>query len=191
VTIILLDPEPSVLLTRRFLSRLLHPDQRRARLLTALLTAFLLAGHLAACQTFDTATPTPQRDLVAERIAASSERIARHLDRLNRIEAAHAPQMPPPVVPSRIPPALRQPITLKGYTGPLHAAARSLADHVAWTVVETGHRPSTPILVTIDADAEPWFDVVQSIGTQAGARATVQIDPNRRVIAIAYPTADQ
>jgi hypothetical protein len=55
-----------------------------------------------------------------------------------------------------------------------------------WRASLPVRKPTTPIIVTIDASAKTLFDILREGGAQCGSRADVIIDPINRVVAVRY-----
>ena len=62
--------------------------------------------------------------------------------------------------------------------------AGALADRIGWSYAAPG--PDAPAMptVTVDANGVTVLDVFRSIGTQAGDRATLLVDPDRRMVQV-------
>ena len=86
--------------------------------------------------------------------------------------------------PARAAPAeLHKPIVWR-WSGPMDQAAKALADKIGWSYAAPGpDAPAMPV-VSVDANGASILDVFRSIGTQAGSRATLLVDPDRRIIQV-------
>ena len=156
----------------------------RASVLTGLL-AGPLAGPLTGCASWPTAPasavsssgnePDPAEILVPEmRLVEAVERAERALASLARAVPAPDPESGLPDVRS-VPTALRTPVTLD-WTGPVEALAADLARRAGYRFAEAGRPPARPLIVSVEADAQPLIAVLRGAGLRAGAAATLTVD---------------
>lgn len=144
------------------------------RLCSLAATGLLIA--LAGCATH----PTDRSDVDAEAAANPEVALLRSFDRVDRAMAAmRATARPGQVAPSE----LQKPIVWR-WSGPMDQAAKALADRIGWSYAAPG--PDAPAMptVTVDANGTTVLDVFRSIGTQAGERATLLVDPDRRIVQV-------
>ena len=144
------------------------------RLCSLAATGLLIA--LAGCATH----PTDRSDVDAEAAANPEVALLRSFDRVDRAMAAmRATARPGQVAPSE----LQKPIVWR-WSGPMDQAAKALADRIGWSYAAPG--PDAPAMptVTVDANGTTVLDVFRSIGTQAGDRATLLVDPDRRIVQV-------
>lgn len=124
--------------------------------------------------------PGDRIDIDAEAMANPEVALLRSFDRVDRAMAA----MQTSSRPGRVPPAeLNKPIVWR-WSGPMDQAAKAIAEKVGWSYAAPG--PDAPPMpaVTVDANGTSVLDVLRSIGTQAGDRATLLVDPDRRIIQV-------
>lgn len=141
----------------------------------SLATAGLLIA-LAGCASH----PTDRSDVDAEATANPEVALLRSFDRVDRAMAAmRATARPGQVAPSE----LQKPIVWR-WSGPMDQAAKALADRIGWSYAAPG--PDAPAMptITVDANGTSILDVFRSIGTQAGNRATLLVDPDRRIVQV-------
>ena len=164
-----------------------------------LLCAVVLSGPLAGCVSW---TPEPPAARVATGPAAAGTfalemRLVEAVERaeLALASLAHAvpaldPQSRLPDVRS-VPAALRTPVTLD-WTGPMEALADELARWAGYRFAEAGRPPARPLIVSVEADAQPLIAVLRDAGLRAGAAATLIVDAERRTILLdwAAPEGD-
>lgn len=144
------------------------------RLCSLAATGLLIA--LAGCAIH----PTDRSDVDAEAAANPEVALLRSFDRVDRAMAAmRATARPGQVAPSE----LQKPIVWR-WSGPMDQAAKALADRIGWSYAAPG--PDAPAMptVTVDANGTTVLDVFRSIGTQAGDRATLLVDPDRRIVQV-------
>ena len=96
---------------------------------------------------------------------------------------------PPPVRSGAVvPEELQRPIAF-AWNGPLADGVRKLADVVGYRVVvssvEGVERPQ-PVPVSLNLPATTVVDAFAALGEQAGAYATVQLDPASRTVQVVH-----
>ena len=152
-------------------------------LLRASALPVLLAGPLAGCMSWtpEPVTVAPVRtDPVEIRLVEAVERAERALASLARAVPAPDPESRLPDARS-VPAALRTPVTLD-WTGPVEALADELARRAGYRFAEAGRPPARPLIVSVEADAQPLIAVLRDAGLRAGAAATLTVDVERRTV---------
>ena len=153
-------------------------------LLRAAVLPVLLAGPLAGCVSWAPEPPAavaPVRtDPVEMRLVEAVERAERALASLARTVPAPDPESGLPDARS-VPAALRTPETLD-WTGPVEALAEELAGRAGYRFAEAGRPPARPLIVSVEADAQPLIAVLRDAGLRAGAAATLTVDAERQTI---------
>lgn len=88
-----------------------------------------------------------------------------------------------PVVPAE----LQRPETF-AWSGPIDIGAKALADKVGYRLVvtQTIAGPSQPILVSVNMANARLVDDFEALGTAAGPRATVIVDPLRHTVEVQH-----
>ena len=157
---------------------------RIVALLRASALPVLLAGPLAGCVSWTSeppATVAPVRaDPVEIRLVEAVERAERALASLARAVPAPDPESGLPDARS-VPAALRTPVTLD-WTGPVEALAEELARRADYRFAEAGRPPARPLIVSVEADAQPLIAVLRDAGLRAGAAATLTVDAAARTV---------
>lgn len=140
----------------------------------------LLAGAAALLLASGCATKPAAPDVDAEGMANPEVALQRTLSRVAKatadLYATRAGERP--VVPSE----LQRPLTWR-FSGPMDEAARVMANHLGYAFTAPDAGPALPA-VRIEARDMPALDVFRTIGMQAGDRATVAVDPQRRVVEV-------
>ena len=150
-----------------------------------------LAGPLTGCASWPTAPasagspsgdePDPAETLAPEmRLVEAVERAERALASLARTVPAQDPESGLPDARS-VPVALRTPVTLD-WTGPVEALAEELARRAGYRFAEAGRPPARPLIVSVEADAQPLIAVLRDAGLRAGAAATLTVDAAGRTV---------
>lgn len=85
-----------------------------------------------------------------------------------------------------VPQGLEKPLTL-AWTGDLESLIFIIGKETGWKVIEpTGLRVS-PVVIAINAQNKPAFEVLRDVGAIAGTAADVVISVNSRTLGVAYP----
>ena len=146
--------------------------------------AGLLAGPLAGCVSWSSGPPP-----VAAPAAANSDpaemRLVEAVERAERALASLARAAPDPEsrLPDArsVPAALRTPVTLD-WTGPVEALAEELARRAGYRFAKAGRPPARPLIVSVEADAQPLIAVLRDAGLRAGSAATLTVDAANRTV---------
>ena len=153
------------------------------------LVAGPLAGPLAGCVSWMPEPPAvraangpgaAETPLPEMRLVEAVERAERALATLARAVSAPDPESRLPDARS-VPAALRTPVTLD-WTGPVEALAEELARRAGYRFAEAGRPPARPLIISVEADAQPLIAVLRDAGLRAGAAATLTVDAERRTI---------
>ena len=153
-----------------------------SRLLPALMGLLGLAGCATGGPTTEIATPGMPNPEIALR--QSMEQVGQQLSQLGGVSRADLTARRGRVVPEE----LQRPIAF-AWNGPLADGVRKLADVVGYRVVvssaEGVERPQ-PVPVTVNLPATTVVDAFAALGEQAGAYATVQLDPASRTVQVVH-----
>ena len=91
-----------------------------------------------------------------------------------------------PAMPAVIPAELRRPATWS-WSGPLDAGAKVLADRIGYRLVVTGQLTgATPVSVAVAMQYARILDLFEALGTAAGTRATVIVDPDHHQVEVRH-----
>lgn len=140
-------------------------------------------------------TATVDRQMVAEpdpiglRLASAVDRASAALQTLASVEQARNPAASVQAAPNA-PQELRRVVSLD-WNGPIEPVVRKLADRAGYKFQILGDTPPVPIVVTVRSVEKSVIDVLRDIGLQAGSRADIIVDAERRMVEINYaPIAD-
>jgi defect in organelle trafficking protein DotD len=136
--------------------------------------ALIAAGLLSGCVSVTPVPTTVEMPGMPNPEAALQQSI-RHVD----AEMAELGQLNPStteVAQPVLPEDLRRTVTFT-WKGPLDAGVAKLAASIGYTFYTTGPAPQQPLNVAIQISSVPIYQVFQALGEEAGARATVQLDP--------------
>jgi defect-in-organelle-trafficking protein DotD len=85
-----------------------------------------------------------------------------------------------PVVPSE----LERPVQFV-WNGPLDAGVKKLADSIGYSIVVSGPATPQPLIVAVNVDGQV-LGAFQALGMQAGAAATVDVDPPHHQVQVVH-----
>ena len=123
-------------------------------------------------------------DPVALRLAAAVDRASSALQTLASVEQARNPGVSLQVPPSA-PQELRRTGSME-WVGPIEPVAQSLADRAGYQMQINGDKPPVPLVVSVQAREKSVVEVLRDLGLQAGRRADIVVDPERRVVELNY-----
>ena len=152
-------------------------------------SSFLLAAALS-CMLTACAGYKVDQQLVAEpdpvglRLAAAVDRASAALQTLASVEQARNPGVSVQAVPNA-PQELRRTVSID-WVGPIEPLTRSLADRAGYQVQINGDRPPVPVVVSVQAREKSVVEVLRDLGLQAGQRADIIVDPDRRIVELNY-----
>ncbi len=149
------------------------------------LSSALIALTLSACapQKVDqqlVATPDP----VALRLASAVDKASVALQTLASVEQARNPNVSVATFPSA-PQELRRTVSVDWH-GPIEPITRQLADRAGYQLQVNGDVPPAPVVVSIYARQKSVVEVLRDVGLQAGQRADIVVDTERRVVELNY-----
>ena len=150
------------------------------------LSVAVLSTSLAAC----TLPTKVDQQLVAEpdpislRLASAVDRASAALQTLASVEQARNPGVSIQTVPYA-PQELRRTVSVN-WVGPIEPIARSLADRAGYALQINGDVPPVPLVVSLQAKQKSVVEVLRDIGLQAGQRADIAVDPERKLVELNY-----
>ncbi len=138
----------------------------------------VLGGALAGCA-HQVVRPA---DPVLTGIHRAADRIALALTRLSRMKQASIHHVQSYPIPRG---ALATPIQMN-WSGRLLPAVRAVAALVGhgWTVRRVGRPPVAPLIVSVHVQKTPAYEVLESLGWQAGRQAGVVVNLQARLIEV-------
>lgn len=123
-------------------------------------------------------------DPVSLRLASAVDRASAALQTLASVEQARHPQAAIQTVPVA-PPELRRTVSLE-WVGPIEPLTRRLAERAGYQVQVNGDMPPVPVVITVQAKQKSVIEVLRDVGLQAGRRADVVVDPERKMVELNY-----
>ena len=144
-----------------------------------------LAGSLTGCAQYKVDQQlVAEPDPVALRLSSAVDKASAALQTLASVEQSRNPganlQMPPSA-----PVELRRTISVE-WTGSIEPITRTRADRAGYQMQVNGNRPPVPVVVSLVAHDKSVVEVLRDVGLQAGQRADVVVDPERRVVELNY-----
>lgn len=155
-------------------------EMRKVRRVPALLGLGLLAGCAATNVPTDVATTgMPNAELALRR---TLDQVNADMAQIGGMQpasyVASAPTMP--VVPAE----LEKPVQFV-WNGPLDAGVKKLADSIGYSVAVSGPQNPQPLIVAVNVNGQV-LGAFQALGTQAGAVATVEVDPLHHQVQVVH-----
>lgn len=123
-------------------------------------------------------------DPVSLRLASAVDRASAALQTLASVEQARNPGVSVSQVPYA-PQELRRTVSVN-WVGPIEPIARSLADRAGYAFQVNGDMPPVPLVVSVIAKQKSVVEVLRDVGLQAGQRADIAVDPERKVVELNY-----
>ena len=133
-------------------------------------TALIVAG-CAGVTPVPTTVAVPGMPNPEEALRQSMQHVDAEMAKLGRLSPAVA-RVVQPVMPEDL-----QRIVSFEWNGPLDQAVAKLAASVGYTFYTTGPANPQPLDIAVRLSSVPAYQVFQTLGAEAGTRATVQLDP--------------
>ena len=142
----------------------------RLPVVPALISALLATG-CAGVNAVPTTVAIPGMPNPEEALRQSMQHVDAEMAELGRLSPMVARQMQP------VMPADLQRLVSFEWSGPLDQGVARLAASIGYTFYATVPANSQPVDVAIRLSSVPAYQVFQTLGAEAGTRATVQVDP--------------
>ena len=123
-------------------------------------------------------------DPVALRLATAVDRASIALQTLASVEQARNPGVAIQSVPVA-PQELRRTISMN-WVGPIEPVTQTLADRAGYQMHVNGDKPPAPIVVSVESREKSVVEVLRDLGLQAGKRANIVVDPERKIVELNY-----
>ena len=136
----------------------------------ALISALLAAG-CAGVNPVPTTVAVPGMPNPEEALQQSMQHVDAEMAELGRLSPTVARQVQP------VMPADLERVVSFEWNGPLDQAVAKLSASIGYTFYTTAPANAQPLDVAIRLSSVPAYQVFQTLGAEAGARATVQVDP--------------
>jgi defect in organelle trafficking protein DotD len=148
-----------------------------------IIPTFLAIGVLAGCASTHVPTDVatmgmPNAELALRR---TLDRVDTDMTQIGSMQpGGYAEATASPVVPAE----LEKPVQFV-WNGPLDAGVKKLASSIGYSVTVSGPRNPQPVLVQVNIDGQV-ICAFQELGSQAGAVATVQVDPLHHQVQVVH-----
>ena len=123
-------------------------------------------------------------DAVSVRLADAADKVGNALQSLASVEQTRTPAPLPPTMPAPDD-GLKTPITVS-WEGPIAPLLLRLANRAGYQYQQVGPVPGTPITVSINVVGKPILEILRDAGLQAGTKANLLVDSNRRLVELEY-----
>ncbi len=158
---------------------------KKNNLLFTLTVSLLILG---ACSTKKEFYNNPQvvadPDKVSLMLAQAADRASTALETLAAIEQTRTPAAVEQPI-TKIPAELKRGISVN-WVGPAENILKTVSDRASYKFSVLGEAPANDIVVSLDIENKPLFDVFRSIGLQLGTRADVHIDSKQKIVVLKY-----
>jgi defect-in-organelle-trafficking protein DotD len=135
------------------------------------LISALLAAGCAGVNPVPTTVAVPGMPNPEEALQQSMQHVDAEMGELGRLSPTVARQVQP-VMPTDL-----QRLVSFEWSGSLDQGVAKLAASIGYTFYTTAPANSQPLDVAIRLSSVPAYQVFQTLGAEAGTRATVQVDP--------------
>ena len=152
----------------------------RAALAAPLVAALLLGGCAASVYPVPTTVVTPGMPNPEVALQQSMQHVDAEMAELGQYEPARVVSAAP-VVPEDL-----QRIVSFQWSGPLDQGVAKLAQSVGYTFYTTAPPNAQPLVVSVEVAGVPAYQVFQTLGEEAGTRATVEVDPLHHQIQVIH-----
>jgi defect-in-organelle-trafficking protein DotD len=136
----------------------------------ALISALLAAG-CAGVSPVPTTVAVPGMPNPEKALRESMQHIDAEMAEIGRLSPVVARQVQP------VMPADLQRLVSFEWSGPLDQAVAKLAASIGYTFYTTAPANAQPLDVAVQMSSVPVYQIFQTLGAEAGTRATVQVDP--------------
>lgn len=144
---------------------------------------------LAACS-HNTQAPAPEQpnhddEVIGSIIAEHAKRAADATHNLALLAQSESPPQQPGLLALDVPPQLLRRITLT-WNGPIAPLVNRLAQEAGYSFQVRGTPPAAMVTVRIYKHMRTIKELIDEVGLQAGARATVYVDVGRGMVELRY-----
>jgi defect-in-organelle-trafficking protein DotD len=144
--------------------------------------AALAALSLAGCATPIAPTvDTPGMPNAEVALQKSLDETAREMSRIGAMQPSVAVQSKPTVVAGEL-----DRVVSMQWNGALDGAVRQLAKTIGYRVAVTGKAANGSVNAVVDPAPQRVFDILHTLGDQAGDAATVRVDRQHQLLEVIY-----
>jgi len=152
---------------------------------TAVVSVMLVLLMLTACiQPKVDQQLVASPDPVALRLANAVDQASVALKTLASIEQSRNPNIQIESV-AGAPQELQRVMTID-WTGPIEPITKKVADRAGYSFQINGNSPSTPIIISVTSREKQVVEMLRDIGLQAGRRADIVVDIEKKTVELNY-----
>ncbi len=153
--------------------------------LLLLISSLLLINACAAKRGFyNSPQVVADPDKVSTLLAQAADRASIALETLASIEQMRTPNATEHPVHA-IPSELKRGMTVN-WVGPVENILETVSNRASYTFSVLGGSPANELVISLDIENKPIFDVLRSIGLQLGTRADVHVDSKKKIVELKY-----
>jgi len=155
----------------------------RIGLVVVVIIPVALAACAAPVQPVPTTVATPGMANPEIALQATMRDVNSEMAELNGIMPPVPTTQPAPATP--VVPADLNRVVDFSWNGPLDKAVATLAQSIGYTFYVTAPPDNQPVNISIDTDSTV-YEILQTLGSDAGSRATVSVDPLNHQVQVIY-----
>lgn len=153
----------------------------RVPLVPALILFGLVTGCAASVHPVPTTVVTPGMPNPEEAMLSSMQRVNAEMAELGQLTPTPVTTSAGQVIPEDL-----QRIVSFSWNGPLDQAVAKVALSIGYTFYTTAPPDAKPVTIAIQLNSVPAYQVFQALGEEAGALATVEVDPLHHQIQVIH-----
>jgi defect-in-organelle-trafficking protein DotD len=153
----------------------------RVPLVPALILFGLVTGCAAPVHPVPTTVVTPGMPNPEEAMLSSMQRVNAEMAELGQLTPTPVTTSAGQVIPEDL-----QRIVSFSWNGPLDQAVAKVALSIGYTFYTTAPPDAKPVTIAIQLNSVPAYQVFQALGEEAGALATVEVDPLHHQIQVIH-----
>jgi len=157
--------------------------QMRLGLVVVIMIPVTLAACAAPVQPVPTTVATPGMANPEIALQTTMRNVNSEMAELNGIMPSAPTAQPAPATP--VVPADLNRVVAFSWNGSLDKAVATLAQSIGYTFYVTAPRDNQPVNVSINANSTV-YEILQTLGNDAGSRATVSVDPLNHQVQVIY-----
>jgi defect-in-organelle-trafficking protein DotD len=151
----------------------------------SVLSAIFVSCMLSSCAAYKVDQQlVAEPDPVALRLAAAVDKASSALQTLASVEQARNPSVTVQTAPYATR-ELRRTVSVE-WVGPIEPLMQKLTDRAGYKMLVNGDKPPVPVVISVQSVEKSVVEVLRDVGLQAGQRADVIVDPERRVVELNY-----
>jgi defect-in-organelle-trafficking protein DotD len=144
---------------------------------------FLIVAPLAGCASSPVPTTIDVPGMANPEIALRDgiAEVDREMNRIGRLHSGATPRVAPPIVPGEL-----EKVIAFEWNGSLDEGVTKLAHSIGYTVAISAPSNPQPVEIGISAGPQRVYEIFEQIGANAGALATVEVDPQHHSVQVIH-----